>query len=171
MKKIIIGLMFIGLASQVQAQFEEGVHGIHLKPVEITTINLNYANKVIDNNAATGIINLQKEVATFDLKASEWYDEESLVFPLKFEYRHGKIFATFNEDGIILRSIEKFKDIALPFAVRSNIKKLYPNWSLKKTSYEVSYHLEEDVERIYYVQIVRDKQKKIISLDTSGREL
>ncbi|WP_123812080.1 hypothetical protein [Mangrovimonas sp. DI 80] len=171
MKKIIIGLMFIGLASQTYGQFDVGLHGIHLAPVEIKTINLNYAKKVIDRNAAIGIINLQKEVANFNLIASELYDEESKVFPLKFEYRHGKIFATFNQDGIILKSFEKFKDIALPSVVLNTVKKLYPNWSLRKTSYEVSYQLEEDVERIYYVQIVKDKQKKIISLDTSGREL
>ncbi|WMI69393.1 hypothetical protein [Mangrovimonas sp. YM274] len=171
MKKIIIGLIFFGFANHMNAQFDVGLHGIHLEPVEIKIINLDYAKKVIDKNAALGVVNLQKEVANFDLIASELYDEERNIFPLKFEYKHGKIYATFNEDGIILRSFEKFKNIALPFAVRRTVKELYPNWSLRKTSYEVTYYLDEDVERTYYVQIIKEKQKKVLRLDTSGRLL
>jgi len=166
MKKIILGLFVFGLTIQSYAQIVE------LPEVEIVAVNYKYLDNVGEPDAAQPVKLLQREVAAFDLKNSEYYEDQYDDYFISFYIPQGKILASYDKDGNILRTVEKYKNIALPNAVAESVVKNYTGWTIAKNAYLVNYHDNKGVtKKEYKILLEKDSRRMRIKTDEKGNIL
>ncbi|WP_018616618.1 hypothetical protein [Segetibacter koreensis] len=124
----IIGLNIPSLAQKV------------LPEVTVTAVNYKYIKSVTDTNAAESVKMLQRQAAVYDVKKSEFYEEDYDTYFISFFIPQGKILAAYDKDGKLLHTAEKFKNIQLPSSVRQSVTKRFPNWNISKDVYLVNYY-------------------------------
>lgn len=166
MKKIIFGLFVFGLTIQTFAQV------IELPEVEIVAVNYKYLDNVREADAAEPVKLLQREVAAYDLKNSEYYEDEYDNYFISFYIPQGKILASYDKEGNVLRTVEKYKNIALPRAVAEAIVKNYNGWNIAENAYLVNYHDKRGVTRKEYkILLEKDSRRLRIKTDENGNVL
>ena len=168
MKKLIIGLLIIGLTTQVYAQVvDEGT----LPEIEIRAMNYKYLNSVDNSAAAFDIRKLEQKVANFDLKSSDFYEEDFDFYKLYFYIPDGIILASFDNKGKIISTIEKFKDIKPPKAVIYSVAERFPGWAATNNMYKVTYHHEKGTIKMYKLMLKNGDKKMRIKTDENGKFL
>ena len=144
MMKLIISLFVIGVTFQFYAQ-EPQAEG--LEEVIIVAKNYKYLDKISAEDVAIPVQQLQRKVATYNLKELDVYEDEYDYYDVSFIIPEGKILASYDKDGNILRTAEKFKDINLPSAIVNSIVTRFPSWSISKNVYLVYYHNRDGVKK------------------------
>lgn len=173
MKNFVIGLFVLGLTNQAIAQTvqEEQFKTIELSEVNIMALNSTYINKVIDKNAAQPVQQLERKAAAFNILVSDIYSKEFDSYEVKFENEKGRITATYDIDGEIMRSYEKFKDIKLPRSVAETVVQKFPGWAIVNTTYLVNYRLNRDLSREYKIFLEKGNEKMVVKTDEVGNFL
>lgn len=166
MKKSILIILLITFSTQVYSQI------IELPEVIITAVNYKYLNAVdADTNDLT-VQMLEEKVAMFDLKNSEFYNDEYDTYNISFYIPDGKILAAYDKNGKLIRTIEKFKNVKLPEYVRNAIAERFPNWSMTSDVYKVNFHKDNDVaKKQYKVRLVNGDKRMRIKIDDKGNFL
>jgi hypothetical protein len=166
MKKIILGLFVFGLTIQTFAQV------IDLPEVEIVAVNYKYLNDVREPDAAQQVKLLQREVSVFDLKNSEYYEDQYEDYFISFYIPQGKILAAYDKDGKVIRTVEKYKNIALPPVVAESVLKNYSGWNIAENAYLVNYHDRKGVtKKEYKILLEKDSRRMRIKTDENGNIL
>lgn len=169
MKKIIFGLLFIGLTIQSFAQII-----VALPEIEITATNYKYLSKAGFENAALPVEVLERKVATFDLENADFYSDQYDTYEVTFYLPQGYILATYDKDGNVMRTAEKFENVKLPRAVIESVAKTYPNWAFTKDIYRVSYYERGNTGNItkkYKITLENNNQKIKVKVDEEGNFL
>ena len=164
MKKLIIALVTVGLATQLYAQ-----DPIKLPEVTVVAKNYKYLNKTDSKNATLPVKELQKKVANYDVKSQDFYSENYDLYSVSFYIPEGKIFAEYDQDGNILRTIEKFSDIALPNAITSSVLERFPKWTITKDIYLIRYTDKEGAKQKYKITLVNGNERVKVKLDGNGK--
>jgi hypothetical protein len=136
MKKFILSLLVIGLASLAYSQdakLEE------LSEVVVEAVNYKYLNLSDNKEAAVPVKMLERKAAAYDVTTKDYYQDNYDYYSVSFMIPEGKLVAVYDPDGKILRTIEKYNDIPLPDAVRKAVQDRYPNWEIVKDTYRIRY--------------------------------
>ncbi|CAM4024247.1 hypothetical protein [Gillisia limnaea] len=165
MKRILLGLFIFGLTTQAYAQVTE------LPEIKIVAVNYKYLDAAGEEDVAEPVKLLQREAATFNLKNSEYYQDDYDTYFISFFIPQGKILASYDRDGKLLRTAEKFKDIALPKAVSTAVAKRFPGWSVSKDVYLVSYHEAKGASKTYKLLLENGDKRMRIKTDEKGNFL
>ena len=159
MKRILVGLITLGLASQA---FAQEIQTEELSEVVVSPVNYKYLNETDNMTAAIPVQMLQRKVASYNVEESGFYQDDWGVYTVSFFIPDGKIVAAYDKDGKVIRTIEHFKDVALPPAVRNAIVQRFPNWTLAEDSYRVTYGDKKSPKKEYKVTIKNaDKTMKV----------
>ena len=172
MKTVFLGLLFLGFANLSFSQSSNEIEEVQLADVVISPLNLSYLNAVHDVNTPEVVKQLEKKVAKFDVTESPVFDKQFEAYEVIFKdasSNSGSIIATYNSEGKILKSFEKFNDVTLPPAVRKAIYKEYPGWTIHSDTYLVSYYLNEDIKKVYKLKIKKDNEKKTLKVGIDGK--
>ena len=161
MKKLILGLLIFGLASQMNAQV------IELDEIVVVATNYKYLNAIDNSDAPVPVKMLERKVAKFDLTEAEFYMDEYDYYQVKFFIPEGKILAAYDKNGNVIRTVEKFKNVKLPMAVNEAIKERFPNWKVKKDVYSVTYYDGRSTMEYKVVLVNGDKTMRV-KLDNKG---
>ncbi|MFN4764354.1 nicotinate-nucleotide adenylyltransferase [Gillisia sp. Q332] len=165
MKRILTGLLIFGLTIQSYAQITE------LPEIEIVGVNYKYLDAAGEVDVAEPVKMLQRRAATFDLKNSEYYQDEYDTYFISFFIPEGKILASYNKDGKLLRTAEKFKDIALPKAVAEAVAKRFPGWTIAEDVYLVNYHEAKGASKKYKLLLENGDKRMRVKTDEKGNFL
>ncbi|WP_088341473.1 nicotinate-nucleotide adenylyltransferase [Robiginitalea sediminis] len=169
MKRFILGLMCIGLTSPALAQI---VKTEELSEVTVYATNYKYLNSVAsDEPAAVPVEMLERKVAAFDLENSEYYVDEYDYYQIRFYIPEGKILAAYDKDGRIIRTIERFSDIALPNSVKAAVLDRFPGWEITKDLYRVNYHEDKGAVKTYKLTLENGDKKIRVKVDDKGNFL
>jgi rRNA-processing protein FCF1 len=168
MKKLIFGLFIFGLTIQAFAQVTKIEK---LSEVVIVATNYKYLNEVDARDAAIPVEVLQRKVAAFDVKNSEFYEDEYESYFISFYIPEGKILAAYDKDGKIIRTVEKFKNIKLPIAVTKAVAKRFPGWIINEDVYKVNYHHEDGVTKQYKLRLKNGDKSIKVKTDDDGNFL
>jgi hypothetical protein len=172
MRTQLIGLLFLGLTSLTQAQ--NGIEtDVDAKSVDLNNIiisaNSRYMNKVYDDNTSQVVKKLEQVVAGFDIKKHDVYSSKYETYEVNFiTPSKTSMYATYDSNGIILSSNERYDNILLPHSVRQSLVKEYPDWILHSNSYRVSYDHRGDIKKLYKIQVRKDGEKKKLKIDVVG---
>ncbi|WP_299122581.1 nicotinate-nucleotide adenylyltransferase [uncultured Winogradskyella sp.] len=163
MKKSILVILLLAMSSLVFSQV------IELKEVEITAVNYKYLSAVDSDETPISVKELEKKVAMYDIKSSEFYNDEYSTYNISFYIPDGKILAAYDKNGKLIRTIEKFKNVKLPKAVSSAIAERFPNWSMVSDVYQVVFHKSNDTaKKQYKVRLENGDKKMKVKLDEKG---
>jgi len=163
MKKVIIGLFIIGLTTQLFAQnknIEE------LPTVVLHNVNYKYLTDVNTEHEAGIVEFLQLEVANFNLKNTDVYDEEESKYEIYFSIPEGYICVNYNNSGEITSTLQKFHNSKLPPVVLKTVINKYPGWSISKNTYSVTYNQRKGADRSY--KLILENGNRRIKVKTDG---
>jgi len=170
MKKIIFGLIIFGLTIQTYGQIKTE----ELSEVVISATNYKYLNKVGLTNASVPVALLQSKVATFDVRDSEYYSDEYDTYEVSFYIPDAYVLATYDKDGTILRTAERYKDVALPRPVVESVARTYPGWTFAKDIYKVSFYdsgMSGKVTKRYKIVLKNGDERMSVKCDEEGNFL
>ncbi len=169
MKNFVIGLLILGLTNLTIAQSNQFAQNVHLAEVTIVPRNLTYISNVLDDNTPRQIKNLETSVARYDVTAHPNFNDRDIdAFEVVFEQPNARIIATYDKNGQILKSFEKFQDVILPKDLVKEIMMEYPGWEFHSDTYLVSYYTGRDVKKHYKIQLMKDKNRVNLKVDPSG---
>ena len=161
MKKIMYLLVSVGFVIQMNAQ------EIKLPEVIISAVNYKYLNAVNTEDSDPSVTRLEQEVAFYNIKDSDLYEDEYDTYMIEFYIPDGRIVAAYDKDGNILRTIEKFKSVKLPKDVRDAVFTRFPNWTLDDDVYYVNYN-NKDAKKVYKIKLRNGKEVLRVKIDAEG---
>lgn len=166
MKQLKLGaiacIAFVGLVSKANAQET-------LPPVTVTSLNYKYLKSVADPNASQKVNLLERKAATYNVKESDYYDDEFEQYYVSFYLPKGQVLATYDKEGKILRTAERFSNVILPSSVRSAVVDAYPEWSIAKDVYLVNYHAGSNhINKVYKMVLENGDKRKRVKTDERG---
>jgi hypothetical protein len=164
MKKLLLGLLVLGLTTQFYAQDT----GEMLPEVDVRATNYKYLNSVDNTEAAIPVQMLQKQVAQFDLKSSEFYEDDSDFYRVYFYIPEGTIVAAYDRDGDVLYTIEKFNNVSLPSEVRDAVALKFPGWEIQKDVYRVNYSEKKGAKHRYKLVLSNGVETTRVKVDENG---
>ena len=169
MKKIMLSLLAIGLAIPAYAQI---IKTEQLSEVVVYATNYKYLNSVnTEEVASVPVEMLERKVAAFDVKGSEFYQDDWGIYNINFYIPEGRILAAYDSDGKLLRTAERFKDINLPMTVKKAVLDRFPEWSITKDIYLVNYHEDRGVNKKYKLKLENGDKILRIKVDEKGEFL
>ncbi len=156
MKKLMLGLLVFGLTTQFMNSQE-----IELSEVRID-VNYKYLDAIDSKEVALSVRKLEEEVAFYNLKESDLYNDEYETYKVSFYIPKGMIIAAYDKNGKITRTIERFKNVKLPKSISETIMSQYPNWSFVEDTYKVDYYGKSGIAKKQYKVKLKNKDKKMI---------
>lgn len=169
MKKAILGLILLGMTTQVFAQV---IKTEELSEVTVYATNYKYLNDMNSGEVASlPVAMLQRKVAAFNVKDSEYYQDDYDLYQINFYIPEGKILAAYDRDGKLLRTVERFKDINLPAAVKNAVLDRFPEWTITKDNYIVHYHDTKGSTKKYKLKLENGDKTLRIKVDEKGKFL
>ena len=166
MKKILLGLLALGLTTQFMFS-----QIIELSEVRIA-VNYKYLDAINSEEVAVPVKMLEEKVAFYNLKDSDLYSDEYDMYTINFFIPEGKIVAAYDKDGKILRTIEKFKDIKLPKDVLYSVAERFPNWTIEEDVYRVSYNEKSgNARKEYKIRLRNGDKTMVIKVNEKGEFL
>lgn len=133
MKNLFLFLLVCGLTTPLYAQVVE------LDTVVIIPIKYKYIYEVVDDDIDQSVKDLQSKLGKFDITKEEYYNDEYGTYRVSFYIPKGYAVVTYDKDGKMLRTIERYKNVKLPLAVSEALVERFPNWTVDKDIYKVSY--------------------------------
>ncbi|WP_041801231.1 nicotinate-nucleotide adenylyltransferase [Flagellimonas ruestringensis] len=169
MKKIVLTLLSMGFAISLQSQI---IKTEELSEVIVYATNYKYLNNVdTEEEASIPVEMLRRKVAAFDVKDSEFYQDDYDLYNINFFIPEGKILAAYDKDGKIIRTAERFKNINLPNSVKKAILDRFPEWTISKDVYRVTYHNEKGVSKKYKLKLENGDKTLRVKVDEKGEFL
>lgn len=170
MKKFLIGTMIMGLASLTYSQNSNGDPAeIKLSDVEIG-LNLAYLDEVQNGVQSNRVISLERKASRFIVKESKFFSPYGLS-KVKFARKLGNIQATYDPEGNILSTYERYNNIVLPQLIRNKVYSEYPDWIMLNNTYSVAYDYKKGVRKMYKIQVEKDGLKKKLKFDSEGNPM
>lgn len=178
MKNLIIGLFLIGLTTLGFSQQKKGkIKAVQLKDVTVNTtlsdisllnFNFSYLDKVQDNTTAAPVKSFQAYASRYDIMNLSEFDGRQELFQVMFKGTKGYIVAYYNNEGKILSTNERYRDIKIPKKMVRHILSEYPDSKFLKMVHTVHFKENNDVKKIYRIRILNDNSKKNLKITTTG---
>lgn len=166
MKNVLVGLLFTGLTSLSYAQgpnFSSEVSA----PGGVSTalFNTDYLKKVQDKVVPTHVLWLEQAASQWDVVNQARFDGRKSPFRATFKSKGDYVIATFDHQGSILTTEERYRNVALPAQFRNVILKENTGWSIVKTTYTVLYSKDLGAKKVYKVKIGKGNARKTVRIN------
>ena len=158
-------MFVVGFVTQ---QYAQNLQTEQLNEVFIVATNYKYLDNTNAEDVAVPVKELQRIAATYNVKSLDIYEDDYDYYEISFVIPEGKILASYDRDGKILRTAEKFKQVDLPIPVMKTIIKRFPNWSITKNIYRVFYHETDGVKKRYKLTLENGDQRMKVKIDDTG---
>lgn len=166
MKKVLIFLLVCGLITPVFSQITV------LDTVVIRPIKYKYIFEVVDEDIDKSVKKLQEELGNFDVTKEEYYSDDYDNYSVTFRIPKGYAVAAYDKDGELIRTVERYKNVKLPLAVREAVVERFPNWSIDKDIYRVTYSDSKwDSKKTYKLKLTNGEKTIRVKTDEYGNFL
>jgi hypothetical protein len=171
MKNLVIGMLLLGLTNLGYSQgSSEPVSRIKLGDAsEAKVFNKEYRHNVQYGTFSSKVIQLENMLAQYDYTKSPF--SKSPINHLTFKKGNDFVMATFDARGRILRSHEKYRDIAVPVEVRNLLFREHPGWTMTSNTYVVRYGPNMQVQKTYKIVLEKDDLRKTVLYDSRRKSL
>lgn len=150
------------------ATFPAFAQVVELPEIEIVATNYKYLN-ALGEEASIPVRELEDAVADYDVKSADFYEDEYSTYLVSFFIPEGKILASYDGDGTLLRTAERFKNVNVPQAVKKAIAERFPNWSISKDIYRVTFHQRSGEAKKQYKLVLENGDKRMrVKVDEDG---
>lgn len=142
-----------------------------LPEVTVVAANYKYLKTVGDKEVAMPVQRLQRAAAAYNVKNSEYYEEEYDTYFISFYIPDGEILAAYDGNGKLIRTAEKYKNVKLPPAVSKSVAGRFPNWSISKDAYLVTYFDQAGATKKYKLLLENGDKRMKVKVDEKGEFL
>tara|TARA_R110001632_G_scaffold18408_4_gene57048 strand:+ start:16169 stop:16654 length:486 start_codon:yes stop_codon:yes gene_type:complete len=150
MKTLIVGLFFLSLTNLITAQ------------------NKDYLNSVNAQNNAGQIEQLQKQAAIFNISELESFEKNiETTYKVTFENPNGKLVATYNNLGVILQTVEEYRNVKSTKQIIANILKSHPNWIVEGNVFKIAYSSLREPKKTLEVRLKKEKKTVTVFFNLS----
>ncbi len=164
MRKLFLVVFLFGLTSPMIAQ-----DPVLLSEVFISVKNYKYLDAVDNSEAAVPVKELERQVAIFNAEnEDDLYVDNFATYNVSFYIPDGKIVAMYDDEGKVIKTIERFKNVQLPNDVRKAISKRFPEWKVVKDVYEVKYSATKGAKKLYKVKLKNGNETIRVKIDEYG---
>ena len=140
-----------------------------LPEITIISSNYKYLNALSPEEAAQPVNMLEHYAAAYDVKESGLYEEEHDTYIVSFHIPEGKILASYDDEGTLVRTAERYKNIALPKQVVQAVAKRFPQWAITKDAFVVNYYSGTNVTKKIYKLLLENGDKRLrVKVSDSG---
>lgn len=153
---LMLATLVAGVAFRSSAQ-------ITLPEIKIVASKYRYLNAADNKEMAQPVRMLKSQVASYDVTKSDFYNDDYDGYYVTFYIPDGAILASYDKEGKLLRTAEKFSDTKLPPAVRDAVIERFPKWKISHDVYRVHYYENaENSDKIFKVLLENgDKRMKL----------
>jgi len=159
---LVIAIIITALAAGPQAQAQT------LPEVVVFARNYKYMRDVNSKDAAQPVKLLERKAASYDVKNSEFYEDDYDNYFITFYLPSGYILAVYDQNGKLLHTAERYKNVALPEAVKKAVAARYPNWSITNDIYRVTYDNTADSKMEYKLVLMNGSKRLRVKLSDKG---
>ncbi|NNC49100.1 MAG: hypothetical protein HKO01_01010 [Flaviramulus sp.] len=180
MKNFVIGLFVIGLTTLGFSQQRKGnVESVILKDVLVThtksdvpimNVNFSYINEVQNKTTAKYVKSLESVASRYNVMESPTFDGRDEPFKTIFRGTKGYIIATYDSNGKILTTQERYRDVKLPKKLVKSVLKEFPESHFLKAVHYISYNHKRDLKKTYRIKIMNDDQKKNLRITADASD-
>jgi hypothetical protein len=171
MKKIILSLFILGLTIQfgfITQSYSQTINDGMLPEIEVYFANYKYLNAIENAEMDSTVKLLERKVANFDITSLDLYQEEYEYYNVSFFIPNGQIVASYDKDGNLIATIEKFVNVDPPESVIRSVEKRFPGWTIYKDVYKVRYNKDGRTTQKFKL-ILENGQKHIrVKIDEKG---
>ncbi|SEO71970.1 hypothetical protein ACFGVS_30325 [Mucilaginibacter sp. AW1-7] len=160
---LILATLLTGAAVRSFAQ-------VILPEVKIIASTYKYLNATDNREMAQPVRMLEFKAAAYDVKKSEFYDDDYDGYYISFFIPDGKILAAYDKNGKLLRTAEKFKNTKLPAAVKDAVTQRFPNWHISEDVYQVHYFdQKEKADKTFKLLLQNGDKRMKVKLNGEGK--
>lgn len=160
----VLVIFLLGYALPSSAQ-------VTLPEVTIKAVRYKYLSAVDNQDVAQPVRMLERQAAEYDVKETDYYEDEYDNYFVSFYIPQGSILAAYDKDGRLIRTAEKYSDIGLPQAVREAVVKRFPNWSIAKDAYLVTYNEDKGAKKVYKILLKNGDKRMKVKANENGEFL
>ena len=161
---MMLGAFVLGFSINSFAQNE-------LPEVTVKAVKYKYLTAAGEKDAALPVKMLQQRLAEYDVKSADFYEDEYDTYFVTFYLPEGQILAAYDKDGKLLRTAEKYKDIALPQVVRNAVTYRFPQWTIRKDVYLVNYYEENKATKVYKLTLQNGNNRFKVKVNEKGEPI
>ncbi|PCE66112.1 hypothetical protein [Sediminicola luteus] len=151
--KMFLGLVIaLGYCHFCQAQETfayTSVENVKPSTTEVVVKNQSYLTAVRGSMLPLSIRKFRRTVADFDIRTHEvWEDSEKpkegvqvphLTYSVLLEEGGHKVMATYDNQGNVVKSAERYKGVNIPKSLRKQLATEYPGWAFTSSQCEIDY--------------------------------
>ena len=127
-----------------------------------------YLNQVGFEDVAIPVKELQEKVAKYEVSDADFYRDDYDLYYVTFYIPEGKVLAAYDGEGNLIRTAEKYKDVALPKAVMASVADRFPNWEVTKDVYLVNYYYKKGAKKVYKLKLENGDKTVRIKVNEEG---
>lgn len=139
-----------------------------LPEVTVVATNYKYLKSVGGKEVAQPVQVLQRTAAAYDVKKSEYYEDEYDSYFISFYIPQGQVLAAYDKNGKLIRTAEKYENVKLPSAVTSAVAGRFPNWKITKDVYQVTYYEEKGADKKYKLLLENGNKRMKVKINEAG---
>lgn len=169
MKKLKITLALVVLTAGFSLRSSAQ---INLPEVKIIASRFKYLNAADNREMAQPVRMLEWQTAIYNVKQSEFYQDEYDGYYISFYIPDGEILAVYDKDGKLLRTAEKFKNTKLPSVIRDAVVQRFPNWRIAQDTYQVHYYdQKEQADKTFKLLLENGDKRLKVKVNEKGEFL
>lgn len=162
MKKVLLSIFILAVTYHVNSQTIE-------LPNTVITVNYNYANSKDAKNTPACVKKLEESVYKYKTEnLNDLYDEKDDICNVSFKIANGKIIASYDKDGKIVETVEKYNNVRLPLAVMQSVSNQYPSWGIIEDVYIIKYNCTKGLTQKEY-KIKIKNEDEVITIKTNEK--
>lgn len=161
---LTLGALLLGFGLPAFAQEK-------LPEITVKAVRYKYLSAVDQKELAQPVKMMERQVTEYDIKKSDLYEDDYGTYFISFFIPQGEILATYDQDGKILRTAEKYKNVALPVIISQAVKERYPNWKIATDVYFVNYYEDSGALKLYKLTLQNGDKRIKVKLNEKGEFL
>lgn len=139
-----------------------------LPEVTVVATNYKYLKSVGGKEVAQPVQVLQRSAAEYDVKKSDYYEDDYDSYFVSFFLPEGQILAAYDKNGKLLRTAEKYENVRMPAAVSDAVSKKYPGWRVSQNVYLVTYYDEKGTDKKYKLLLENGSKRMKVKVNEAG---
>ena len=114
----------------------------------------------------------QKDLCSYDLTKNPIYDNtEAATYHVSFKKKQMKAHVTYDRNGVIMGSMERYRNVNLPESLKRKVLRENPGFALQANEVIFKYGNSSGVEITYIVTIFHGRDRKRMKFDASYRPI
>ena len=139
-----------------------------LPEVTVIATNYKYLKSVGGKDVAQPVQMLQRAAAAYDVKKSEYYEDDYDTYFISFFIPDGQILAAYDKNGKLIRTAEKYKNVKLPESVTKAVMDRFPQWKISNDAYLVTYYNESGSTKRYKLLLENGNKRIKVKVNEAG---